>query len=176
MISGAVEIRLWNTTSLYAVVWQVKDVDKQPALAKEATRKGSHKAEHEQVHYNHSACICRVKALQDHFPSCRLHGLCSAHPCVIVPFAAAQDSEEGWEDRGDPEDRKDVTRPPIPQRPTRPGDGGGVRLLADGPVFVVNHDPPPRTLHEMENVRDAGSHVARRRAQSRSQQAGAAGS
>lgn len=74
----------------------------------------------------------------------------------MVPGAAAQaggDSEEGWEDGGDPEDNEDDPRPPVPQRPTRLGGGGGVRSLADGPVFVVNPDPPPRTLQEMANVR-----------------------
>ena len=86
-----------------------------------------------------------------------MHGPWIAHhAAIMVTFAAAQaggDSKEGWEDWVDPAGDGEDTRPPVHQRPPRPGGSGGVRSLADGLVFVINPDPPPRTLQEMDNVR-----------------------
>ena len=50
--------------SLNLVVWQVKNVDKQPAPAKKATHKGTSAAKHEQVRHSPSGCTPRSQSIE----------------------------------------------------------------------------------------------------------------
>lgn len=65
--------------------------------------------------------------------TCRHHG-------AVAAVQAGGDSRQSRADAGGPEDDYVHTRPPATQRPVH---------LGDGPVYLGNPDPPPRSIEEM---------------------------